>query len=112
MLTVSQGVMNSLACSAERDRKTRFLKWIHSLSETVGSISRNQAALAFDATLPEADRAEIDTEARLFDYVLARLLMPDMNGLQYVLAFDIVFSDLPPAERVRQLIQICEQYRG
>lgn len=112
MLTVSQGVMNSLASSAERDRKARFLKWIASLSGTVGAIPLDHAAMAFDATLPEAGRAEIDTEARLFDYVLARLLMPDMNGLQYVLALDVVFSDLPPVERVRQLIQICEQYRG
>ena len=112
MLTVSQDVMTSLASSADRDRKARFLSWIASLSPTVGAIPPEQAAMAFDATLPEAARAEIDTEARLFDYVLARLMMPDMNGMQYILTLDVCFSDLPADERVRQLIQISEQYRG
>lgn len=112
MLTFSPGVMTALETNAEQRRKDRFLAWIASLNKEIGPISREQAGFCFDATLKEAEKADIDTDERLFDYVLARLLMPDMNGMQYMQALDAVFSDLAPAQRVQAMLEIRNGSHG
>jgi CheY-like chemotaxis protein len=112
MLNVSHAFVNALTEAAERQRKAKFLKWIASLAGLPVTISADTASQAYDRSLSEAQKAEINTDERLFDYILARILMPDMNGLQYVMALDVVFSKASGSDRLRALINLREQDRG
>ncbi len=112
MLNVSHAFANALSESSERKRKAAFMQWVAAVPGLPLVISSDEAARAYDQSLPEARRAEIDTDQRLFDYILARILMPDINALQYVLALDVVFSDATDSERIAHLLAITEQHRG
>ena len=112
MLNVSHAFADALSETSERKRKAAFMQWVAAVPGLPRAIPSDEAARAYDESLPEARRAGIDTDQRLFDYILARILMPDIDGLQYVLALEVIFSDSTDGERIAQLLTIAEQHRG
>lgn len=112
MLAVSPRAMISFHNKALLARKDKFVRWLRSSGSAVGHFSRGQAENAFDAFLDEATQAGIDTDQRLFEYVAARLLMPDMNGLQYIQALDVIFSVQSETRRIAALIAVGGRSHG
>lgn len=112
MLTVSQGVVTSFERDNALQRKGRFLQWVAALQPVTGPIPPDQVNQAPDLFVEEATRAGIDTEPRLFVYALARLLMPDINGLQYMQTMDTVFAPLDNAQKVEAIMHIRNRPNG
>ena len=112
MLTISQVVMSSLERNAAELRREQFLRWIASVRSKIGVFSEEQASKAFDDFFEEAAQAGIDTDQRLFEYGAARMLMPEINGLQYLKTLDVVFSDQPADLRMAALMDIRKNDNG
>ncbi|MDP3907020.1 hypothetical protein [Novosphingobium sp.] len=112
MLTISQGVVTSFEGEKALQRRERFSRWVASLQPVTGALAPHQISQAPDLFLDEARRAGIDTEPRLFVYALARLLIPEMNGLQYMQTMDTVFAPLDTALKVETIVQIRDRPNG
>lgn len=112
MLTISQGVVTSFEGEKALQRRERFSRWIASLQPITVPLPPHQISQAPDLFLEEANRTGIDTEQRLFVYALARLLMPEMNGLQYMQTMDTVFSPLDTALKVETIVSIRNHPNG
>ncbi len=112
MLTISQGVVTSFDGERALQRRERFSRWVASLQPITGALPPHQISQAPDLFVEEAARTGIDNEQRLFVYALARLLIPEMNGLQYMQTMDTVFSPLDTALKVETIANIRDRPNG
>lgn len=94
---------------ALRQRRARFLEWLKRQTAGLAGTSASLAMTKLEEAVPEAVEAGIDTEARLFLYAAALLLMPEMDGAQYLLALDVVFSGADERVNIRQLESIRDR---
>lgn len=110
MLTISDELASSFSAASVQSSRQNFVNWAMDLAGNFAGLSAETARLAFDRYLPEAEAAEIVTDQRLFRYMAARLMMPEMNGTQYLLVLDVVFSDAAQDECLQTFDLIRDQH--
>ncbi|MGE0719006.1 MAG: hypothetical protein AB7P02_26410 [Alphaproteobacteria bacterium] len=115
MLVIGRGQLASLeriiAARAGDDRTERFLRWWQAHPLLPGPADKVALQALEAAHGAEAQGAGIDPadsgsegEERLFLYLAARRLMPEMTGEQYLLTLDIAFDpDQPMPARVQAI---------
>lgn len=110
MLIVSSDQVSALRQLVRQQQAQQFIAWIVQHASLIGTMPEEVALQALAAARSEADAAGIDTQSRLFAYALAKALMPEMTGPQYLLALDAVFDG--PTDLARTLLAIKARPNG
>jgi len=112
MLVINNDQMIAFEAAMQITQRSVFVDLVAKHQETLGEFSPGQAALALDAARDEAARAGIDTDARLFIYAMARMIMPQMTGPQYLLVTDLVFAPLSEPAKLLAIVAIRDMPNG
>jgi hypothetical protein len=111
VLEISTAQMSAFGIEAEKKRRADFhARWMKHES-VLGPIDRFSCNALIDRHEPEAALDGVDTDERLFAYIAAFRLMPDMGGHQFIAMMDVVFLDPEKAnesEKLRHLIHIAQ----
>lgn len=88
------------------ERVLGFSAWWAEHGKWLGNAAVPTLCGLLDAGDREAQAHGIDCDERLFLYLAARCLMPQMSGKQYFLVMDAVFADVPHEVRFDSICMI------
>jgi hypothetical protein len=115
VLKISGNQMAAFVADAEDKRRADFHARWTAQAAVLGTIDRPTLDAAIDRYEAEAELDGVDTDDRLFCYIAAFRLMPDMGGHQFIEMMDVVFLDpekVDDAEKLRRLVHIAQTVPG
>ena len=96
----------AMEAAEDQRRKQNLRVWWTKFEDQIGQIDPFTLNHVIEIYKSEAERSGIDRDDRLFLYLAARRLMPNMSGEQYLLVMDAVFDRASDESRLQTILNI------